>query len=526
MYPSRFPSPPWFSFTRSVSRIFNQNQELGPSRLLTFYHKTKPNTPSTFVTLSPRTRKSTKEGVAQSNAPPSQGRPHLAGHTRKSEDSHRKHLQREEGGLPYARSTETSIWADDGEDDRGNKAKAPTHDLQPGSTVNTSHSIPPRSYGIPTAAFNDYQLAPLNCNTLLTHHLPANSNFATGQMFPQMPVPSFGPFPVNSLPSLPSLQMDQLISSPQRDQEKVIFKAAPKPTAKYLARATSVASKCDPQPLLVILDMNGTLGKKTKKGGFIMREGLTKFLQKLTRKYYVMIWTSATPQIMYRALNLISEKNRAGIIAAWGRDTLGLSKLEYQSNAQVYKRLEVVWSDKTIQAFHPNSKTENGKVVSRWDQSNTVLIDDSTIKGCAQPYNIFEIPEFTSLHADKPGVFDNVFHSLDYLSRHDDVSKVLHKWAVGAIVDDEESDFIARQRAQAVQKRADATDVTKSAARESKNLRKKGRRETKDAADALAEATSTTQDPPLSVADSVASANSLLDRVEEGLGFKKRQRDE
>jgi hypothetical protein len=64
-----------------------------------------------------------------------------------------------------------------------------------------------------------------------------------------------------------------------------------------------------------------------------------------------------------------------------------------------------------------------------WDQTNTILIDDSKLKALSEPFNIFEIPEFTNdPNIDESNLFNQVLAKLDILSRYDDVSKVLRQW--------------------------------------------------------------------------------------------------
>lgn len=65
-----------------------------------------------------------------------------------------------------------------------------------------------------------------------------------------------------------------------------------------------------------------------------------------------------------------------------------------------------------------------------WNQTNTLLIDDSALKALAQPYNIIEIPEFANEHppAHEEKVLDTVLRQLRVLSRHADVSCKVREW--------------------------------------------------------------------------------------------------
>ncbi|KAL4818245.1 NLI interacting factor-like phosphatase-domain-containing protein [Aspergillus spinulosporus] len=213
---------------------------------------------------------------------------------------------------------------------------------------------------------------------------------------------------------------------------------APRPpsaTKKYLEQASlPPRESSSPQPLLVILDLNGTLiYRKTRKfpPSFSRRVGLDDFLKVLVEKYKVMIWSSSQPPTVAAVCEqLFSESNRKKLVAEWGRDKLGLSKSEYNTKVQVYKTLETVWSSKQIQASHPGRVNKGKKKGPRWDQSNTVLIDDSRLKAISEPYNLIEIPEFTNNpNVDESAIFPKVLERLEILAKCDDVSKMLCYWA-------------------------------------------------------------------------------------------------
>lgn len=236
-------------------------------------------------------------------------------------------------------------------------------------------------------------------------------------------------------PSVP----DQKRSSAAKAHHQA-FKAPrpPSATKKYLNQSSlSPKLTSSPQPLLVILDLNGTLiYRKTKKfpPSFSRRVGLDEFLNVLVEKYKVMIWSSSTPQTVAAVCQkLFTESQRKGLVAEWGRDKLGLSKSEYNSKIQVYKTLETVWTSRQIQASYPGKAQKGGskakKQASRWDQTNTILIDDSKLKALSEPYNLIEIPEFTNNPAiDESDIFPKVLQRLELLAKCDDVSKMLYKW--------------------------------------------------------------------------------------------------
>lgn len=86
---------------------------------------------------------------------------------------------------------------------------------------------------------------------------------------------------------------------------------------------------------------------------------------------------------------LFTPEQRRLLVAEWGRNTLGLSRQQYEAKTQVYKQLKFVWNNPDVQRTHPGIG-RGGK----WDQGNTVLVDDSVVKAAADPFNLLQIPEF------------------------------------------------------------------------------------------------------------------------------------
>lgn len=216
----------------------------------------------------------------------------------------------------------------------------------------------------------------------------------------------------------------------------------PSPVKTYLEQSSlqpKVAAS--PQPLLVILDLNGTLIHRKHRRFppvFARRVGLDNFLQSLVAKYKVMIWSSSQPNTVKAICDkLFPGGKRKALVAEWGRDKFGLSSSQYRAKIQVYKTLETVWNNKEIQASYPSPPQQKrrkaaqtgAQMKTRWDQSNTILIDDSKLKALSEPYNILEIPEFINQPGiDESKIFPKVMQLLEELAKHDDVSKVLHYW--------------------------------------------------------------------------------------------------
>lgn len=284
--------------------------------------------------------------------------------------------------------------------------------------------------------------------------------------FPMMPFNNMAPLqgaqPLNTRvgPSGPVPSVQQPDTRKQRWPTPPVD--IPAASTEYIQQASQKPQRCLSQrPLLIILDLNGTLiYRKHRKlpPSFASRAGLDHFLEVLTRKYAVMVWSSSTPATVEAvSAKLFPKDKKHGVVALWGRDRFGLTTAQYNSKLQVYKQLHKVWCSAEVQSAYPGNeslkpapqqkkKPSGGKhskhnqkqrqqeipplpVGQRWDQTNTILIDDSKLKALSEPFNILEIPEFTNdPNIDESTLFTKVLARLDTLSRHDDVSKVLFEW--------------------------------------------------------------------------------------------------
>ncbi|OLN84490.1 putative FCP1 homology domain-containing protein [Colletotrichum chlorophyti] len=213
----------------------------------------------------------------------------------------------------------------------------------------------------------------------------------------------------------------------------------PEPTEEYMLRASLPPTLLPaPRPILVVLDLNGTLLHRPNRRAattFIERPHAKRFVQYCLDTFHVVVWSSARPanvQSMCDQLLLgspISGPNAADralyrrrVLAIWGRDRFGLSSADYKVRVQVYKRLDMVWADKNVQAAHPDAAFGG-----RWDQSNTVLVDDSIEKARSEPFNLLRIPEFFG-DANEPGfVVPQVHDYLNSLAYQGDISAYMRE---------------------------------------------------------------------------------------------------
>ena len=200
--------------------------------------------------------------------------------------------------------------------------------------------------------------------------------------------------------------------------------AVPNPHPSYLAQsAVPTMKRATPQPLLIVLDLNGTLLYRPKaSSAYKPRPSLEPFLSHCISKYKVLVWSSATPQnVTGMCSRIFTPKQRKLLIGEWARDTLDLTAKQYSSKIQVYKRLDRIWNLDWIQRTHPDFKKGQ-----RWGQWNTLLLDDSVLKSSAQPYNAVVVPEFTmkgvTEEAGAAEVLGQVVAYLETARMYDDMS--------------------------------------------------------------------------------------------------------
>ncbi|KAI4117311.1 MAG: hypothetical protein LQ345_002423 [Seirophora villosa] len=200
----------------------------------------------------------------------------------------------------------------------------------------------------------------------------------------------------------------------------------PVPDPSYIAQTAIPAMRLPfPQPLLLVLDLNGTLLYRPKASSHHKpRPALRPFLMHCISNYKVLIWSSASlHNVTAICSNIFTPEERKVLLGEWARDTLGLSPQQYAAKVQVYKRLDRIWNTDGIQSAHPHFA--NG---GRWSQKNTLLLDDSVLKASAQPYNAVIVPEFVK-EGDKEGteVLGQVVAYLKMAATYGDVSSFVRK---------------------------------------------------------------------------------------------------
>lgn len=217
----------------------------------------------------------------------------------------------------------------------------------------------------------------------------------------------------------------------QKRYEKVLPSSKsggiPDPTTCYIGDALARPFLLrKPQHLLVVLDLNGTLiyrPSKKNPARFIRRPHALRFLRYCVENFTVVIWSSARPEnVELICKRLIPPSLRKRLTAIWARNKFGLVKEDYDLRVVCFKRLSKLWRDASISQSHPDYSSGG-----RWDQTNTVLIDDSFEKGRSEPFNLIRVPEFLGDIHESDDVLPKVLEYLDCLSSYSNISAYIHK---------------------------------------------------------------------------------------------------
>jgi len=179
------------------------------------------------------------------------------------------------------------------------------------------------------------------------------------------------------------------------EEGRIVYRYPPQPSEAYMQQSnkTDALQRCLlPRRLLIILDLNGVLlfrPNRKQLTKFKPRPDLDQFFSYIFANHEVMVWSSARSEnVSSMCKELFSEEQHSKLVTIWARDKLRLTPIEYDNKAQVYKQLSWVWEDTEIGTRALSVGQQ------KWSQSNTVLIDDSSMKASAEPYNLLQVPEF------------------------------------------------------------------------------------------------------------------------------------
>ncbi|KAG0372904.1 hypothetical protein BGX24_012433 [Mortierella sp. AD032] len=168
-----------------------------------------------------------------------------------------------------------------------------------------------------------------------------------------------------------------------------------------------------PRTLLIVLDLNGTLFYRAKnnKRNVTPRPHLQAFLDFIFEHCRVMVWSSAQPHSVDAMLSCGFGDRVPRLDRVWTRKDFRLSEHDYNKKVLTIKDLEFIWdaikTEKastakkgatTAAAAAPTKGAVNNKQEKpeeeAFDQTNTVLIDDSFDKVQLQPYNGVQLLDF------------------------------------------------------------------------------------------------------------------------------------
>ncbi|KAG9303883.1 hypothetical protein G9A89_005793 [Geosiphon pyriformis] len=180
-------------------------------------------------------------------------------------------------------------------------------------------------------------------------------------------------------------------TNPIKDIKTLYTEKPPEaPTQSYLAIASQLSEKKESSDRkLIILDLNGTLLYRKYPNRIFARPHLHEFLDYIFAHFEVMVWSSAQPRnVRIMVEYVFSPQYIKKLIDVWTRDDFGLSEKEYNQKSLTLKDLRKVWGGL--------NKSEHGrnKRPRCWDQTNTLLIDDSDLKAQLQPYNAIHLSEY------------------------------------------------------------------------------------------------------------------------------------
>ena len=178
-----------------------------------------------------------------------------------------------------------------------------------------------------------------------------------------------------------------------------------------------------PQVQLVILDLNGTMVNRDSSKRVTRRPHLDAFVRFLLQNFRVMVWSSAQRRTVDKLITEFPAGSRKSLDRIWSREDLRLSSLDFKRKVLTLKDLDFVWEvaeRERIRAWKTpdqiKKKHARQKYAVRFDQTNTIMIDDSIHKTQLQPYNSIILPDYDE-DARNGGVDRELLKVRDYLTR-------------------------------------------------------------------------------------------------------------
>lgn len=180
----------------------------------------------------------------------------------------------------------------------------------------------------------------------------------------------------------------------------------PRPSSVYIDKCARSALTVKNGRQLIILDLNGTL-ISTKTRNNSRRPHLDCLKKYLFEQFDVMVYSSAMRHNVSRYVdNTFSGKQKTQLKGVLAREDMDMSKKDFASKLTTYKNLNLIWSGNLS-----------------YDQSNTILIDDSKEKASYQPYNLLQLSTWNN--SEKDSMLIALIGVLDEIKKVENVSHYL-----------------------------------------------------------------------------------------------------
>ncbi|RKP39047.1 hypothetical protein BJ085DRAFT_28778 [Dimargaris cristalligena] len=161
-------------------------------------------------------------------------------------------------------------------------------------------------------------------------------------------------------------------------------------------------------PILVVLDLNGTLLRRGINKSAKLRPFLPEFRDYLLRNFNAMVWSSATPVNVQRMVDQVFDSYQHLLRGVWARNRCVVSRTEFvRANKPVtYKPLNFIWKAHQIPPHDSSKKVQldrrpwlyrthsKAKQSVKWSAQNTIIVDDSALKAQAHLGNHIEVNDF------------------------------------------------------------------------------------------------------------------------------------
>ncbi|EEB08957.1 NLI interacting factor family phosphatase [Schizosaccharomyces japonicus yFS275] len=171
---------------------------------------------------------------------------------------------------------------------------------------------------------------------------------------------------------------------------------APSPTLLYLSNCKLQHLNFVDKRKLLVLDLNGSLLYRPPPRHLtkpIPRPGVKNFLKFAFANFNIVVWSSAQSHNIQKMMHAVMNKEqRKQVLLCMTREDVDFEEGDRNTKIQTYKNLTKVWQQ---------LKKDKDDNPAAWNQFNTVIVDDSAIKCCAQPYNLLQLSDFQPSPTEK-----------------------------------------------------------------------------------------------------------------------------